>query len=80
MGRTLFLGAWRIDDLDQISYKVPYDRFEGENRHPPIRKENLPMQQLILIGDSIRMGYQADVIRELSGLADVWATDAERRE
>ena len=31
------------------------------------------MQQLILIGDSIRMGYQADVIRELSGLADVWA-------
>lgn len=31
------------------------------------------MQQLILIGDSIRMGYQADVIRELANLADVWA-------
>ena len=31
------------------------------------------MQKLILIGDSIRMGYQADVIRELSNLADVWA-------
>ena len=31
------------------------------------------MQQLILIGDSIRMGYQADVIRELTELADVWA-------
>ncbi len=31
------------------------------------------MQQLILIGDSIRMGYQDDVIRELANLADVWA-------
>lgn len=31
------------------------------------------MQQLILIGDSIRMGYQADVIREFDELADVWA-------
>lgn len=31
------------------------------------------MQELILIGDSIRMGYQADVIRELTELADVWA-------
>ena len=31
------------------------------------------MQQFILIGDSIRMGYQADVIRELTDLADVWA-------
>ena len=30
------------------------------------------MQQLILIGDSIRMGYQADVIRELAELANVW--------
>lgn len=31
------------------------------------------MQELILIGDSIRMGYQADVIRALSELAEVWA-------
>ena len=31
------------------------------------------MQKLILIGDSIRMGYQTDVIRELTNLADVWA-------
>ena len=31
------------------------------------------MQKLILIGDSIRMGYQDDVIRELANLADVWA-------
>ena len=31
------------------------------------------MQKLILIGDSIRMGYQADVIRELVNLANVWA-------
>ena len=31
------------------------------------------MQQLILIGDSIRMGYQADVIRELAEYANVWA-------
>ena len=31
-----------------------------------IHKEYPSMQQLILIGDSIRMGYQADVIRELN--------------
>ena len=31
------------------------------------------MQQLILIGDSIRMGYQADVIRELAEYANIWA-------
>ena len=33
------------------------------------------MKKLILIGDSIRMGYQAAVIRELIGLADVWAPE-----
>ena len=38
------------------------------------------MQQLILIGDSIRMGYQADVIRELTGTCQRLDTDAERRE
>ena len=33
------------------------------------------MKKLILIGDSIRMGYQAEVIRELTGFADVWAPE-----
>jgi isoamyl acetate esterase len=31
------------------------------------------MKQLILIGDSIRMGYQKYVIHELNGIAEVWA-------
>lgn len=33
------------------------------------------MKKVILIGDSIRMGYQAEVIRQLTGLADVWAPE-----
>jgi isoamyl acetate esterase len=32
-------------------------------------------RQVILIGDSIRMGYQETVKQELAGLADVWAPD-----
>ncbi|MCI0475777.1 MAG: GDSL-type esterase/lipase family protein [Anaerolineales bacterium] len=30
------------------------------------------MKQIILIGDSIRIGYQAVVRRELAGLAEIW--------
>ncbi len=30
------------------------------------------MKRVILIGDSIRMGYQATVCRELDGKADIW--------
>jgi lysophospholipase L1-like esterase len=30
---------------------------------------------LVLIGDSIRMGYQDDVARELAGRAEVWAPE-----
>jgi isoamyl acetate esterase len=33
-------------------------------------------RQVILIGDSIRMGYQDTVKQELAGLADVWAPDS----
>ena len=33
------------------------------------------MKKLVLVGDSIRMGYQAYVRRELSGLSDVWAPE-----
>ena len=34
------------------------------------------MKEIILIGDSIRMGYQEVVRRELTDLAEVWAPDA----
>ena len=30
------------------------------------------MKKLVLIGDSIRMGYEATVRTELAGLADIW--------
>ena len=30
------------------------------------------MKRVVLIGDSIRMGYQATACRELEGLAEVW--------
>ena len=33
------------------------------------------MKKLVLVGDSIRMGYQAYVRNELSGLSDVWAPE-----
>ena len=34
-------------------------------------ESNLPL--VVLLGDSIRMGYQAVVVRELAGVAEVWA-------
>ncbi len=33
------------------------------------------MKKLVLVGDSIRMGYQACVRKELSGLSDVWVPE-----
>jgi len=33
------------------------------------------MKKVVLIGDSIRMGYQATVRKELDGLADVWSPE-----
>ena len=33
------------------------------------------MKKLVLVGDSIRMGYQAYVMRELSGFSDVWVPE-----
>ena len=33
------------------------------------------MKKLVLVGDSIRMGYQACVMKELSGLSDVWVPE-----
>ena len=33
------------------------------------------MKKLVLVGDSIRMGYQAYVMRELFGFSDVWVPE-----
>jgi lysophospholipase L1-like esterase len=33
------------------------------------------MPSIVLIGDSIRMGYQATVIQQLAGTAEVWAPE-----
>jgi len=33
------------------------------------------VKKIVLVGDSIRMGYQAYVRKELSGLSDVWAPE-----
>jgi len=33
------------------------------------------MKKVILIGDSIRMGYEPTVRKELTGLADIWAPE-----
>lgn len=33
------------------------------------------MKEVILLGDSIRMGYQAEVIKNLKGKANVWAPE-----
>lgn len=38
-------------------------------------KEKQDRQQLVLIGDSIRMGYQETVRGELSDWADVWGPE-----
>ena len=39
----------------------------------PVKSNELP--KVVLIGDSIRIGYQTFVIKELSGIANVWAPD-----
>ena len=33
------------------------------------------MKKVILVGDSIRMGYQASVVKELEGVAEVWGPE-----
>ena len=33
------------------------------------------MKKVVLVGDSIRLGYREVVVRELSGLAEVWSPD-----
>lgn len=37
------------------------------------------MKRVMLIGDSIRMGYQSDVQKELSGEFEVWGSDENNR-
>jgi lysophospholipase L1-like esterase len=47
----------------------------GSSAAGPVRQKVKVMKRIVLVGDSIRLGYQETVRAELAGWADVWGAE-----